>query len=142
MTKRGAGMDENTKSGGRTRKNLEKLDPTKFLNGWADQTSVEDAAVLVQILRDKPELLKTKFGMKAHKLATDKIRGTWWEKALYEGEKTDASVKRFREANEQIEHQQNIAAEDALEERRKRSVIYLEKRRQEKQAKNEPDGAA
>lgn len=136
-------MDDSTNSDGLTRKNLEKLDPTSFLSGWAERANAEDAAVLIQVFRDKPELLKTSMGIKAHKLAVSKVKGTEWESILFEDNKPDKTLSSFRAECDRIEAGQEERKEQELKERKEKSLIYLaEVKRLKAERDNDNNGGA
>ena len=67
----------------------EKSPSTNTLSGWVETATPEDAAVLIQTMRDNPNLLNTPFGMAVNAEAVKKVKGTPWEAVLFQQQSLD-----------------------------------------------------
>lgn len=105
----------------------------KSLDGWDEAAGPDEAAELIQFMRDMPNCLKTELGRAAHQRALKKIKGTWWEKALFPVPidlKHERTLKQFREDEQRQldairEREQALFEKDA-----EKSATFIERAKQ------------
>jgi hypothetical protein len=99
--------------------------------------------VLIDLMRAKPELLKTELGMSAHRLALQKIKGTEWEDILFPKPisiEHARVLKDIRKAflNEELERENQLL--EQIEKQRRISLKYIANIKKEKRKNEEPSG--
>lgn len=98
------------------------------LTGWDEATGPDEAAELIQVMRDRPAMLRTELGRRAHMNALAKIKGTWWEKTLFPlpvDMETMRTIKAFRESEARQMEAIREREQQAFEKRAEQSQTYI-----------------
>lgn len=97
-------MKRNISSAGQTRRNSENLSLLNTLAGIVVQhlenknpmKRAHQGGVVLQTMRDRPDLLKLKGALETMHLAQTMIKGTDWEDILYDSEDKRKEAERIR----------------------------------------------